>query len=47
MTERRWKFSQIISLAFVGAILCLGAFSSLDSASNTLMSDVAVTRTAK
>lgn len=47
MTERRWKLSQIISLAFIGSIFAFALLGGFANASNNLISDVAAVRPAQ
>lgn len=46
MTARHWKFSQLISLAFVGAILAFVVIGAVANGEGALMSDAVIVQTA-
>ncbi len=46
MTARHWKFSQVISLAFVGAILAFVLIGAVAGGESALMSDAMILQTA-
>ena len=46
MTARHWKFSQVISLAFVGAILAFVLIGAAATGEGSLMSDAMIIQTA-
>lgn len=47
MTDRRWKLSQITSLAFIASILALAVLGGFANASDTLMSETTAERPAQ
>lgn len=46
MTSRHWKFSQVASLVFVGAMLAFGLVGAIATGDNTLMSDAVIVQSA-